>query len=87
MSFLNFRSHPQNSDFSLTWKNFHFPDIFPWLWQPYYWQRSDFSSTNISQVPRKLSEGKALANCKLLSRGPAYVDAMKETQMIVILAF
>ena len=32
-AFLNFPDHPQNS---LTWKKFHFPDIFPWPWQPCY---------------------------------------------------
>ena len=27
-------TQPKFPDFSLTWKNIHYPDFFPWLWQP-----------------------------------------------------
>ena len=38
LTFTTFSKFPwlklKSPDFSLTWKKFHFPDFFPWLWQP-----------------------------------------------------
>ena len=83
-SFLNFPGQPQNS-LTYTWpeKKIHFPDIFPWPWQPCYLLLivSNFGTNQLMQLctaPTVL--GFDIGHCTVIhcdARGVSLVDQWK----------